>query len=102
MAAAGGGDLRAESRITPPKIQGGAAEVNTPASFPTLSHNFGKPRSKRRGRDATGAGAAPPRRLRPGAAASPLPGRRVHGAGSFAPSAESAWDFFSAPSADSA
>ena len=32
--------LRAESRITPPKIQGGAAEVNTPASFPTLSHNF--------------------------------------------------------------
>ena len=40
--------LRAESRITPPKIQGGAAEVNTPASFPTLSHNFGKPRSARR------------------------------------------------------
>ena len=37
---AGGGALRAESRITPPKIQGGAAEVNTPASFPTLSHNF--------------------------------------------------------------
>ena len=45
---AGGGALRAESRITPPKIQGGAAEVNTPASFPTLSHNFGKPRSARR------------------------------------------------------
>ena len=45
----GGGALRAESRITPTKIQGGAAEVNTPASFPTLSHNFGKPRSKRRG-----------------------------------------------------
>ena len=40
--------LRAESRITPPKIQGGAAEVKTPASFPTLSHNFGKPRSARR------------------------------------------------------
>ena len=40
--------LRAESRITPPKIQGGAAEVNTPATFPTLSHNFGKPRSARR------------------------------------------------------
>ena len=59
---AGGGALRAEPRITPSKIQGGAAEVNTPASFPTISHNFGKPRSKRRGRDATGAGAAPPRR----------------------------------------
>ena len=82
--------LRAESRITPPKIQDGAAEVNTPASFPTLSHNFGKTRSKRRGRDATGAGAAPPRRLRPGVAASPLAGKRVHGADSFAPSADSA------------
>ena len=32
-----------------------------------------------------------PRRLRPGVAASPLAGKRVHGAGSFAPSAESAW-----------
>ena len=34
--------------------------------------------------------AVPPRRLRPGVAASPLAGRRVHGAGSSAPSADSA------------
>ena len=33
----------------------------------------------------------PPRRLRPGVAASPLAGKRVHGAGTFAPSADSAW-----------
>ena len=36
-------------------------------------------------------GGGPPRRLRPGVAASPLADKRVHGAGSFAPSAESAW-----------
>ena len=35
-------------------------------------------------------GEVPPRRLRPGVAASPLAGKRVHGAGSFALSAESA------------
>ena len=34
----------------------------------------------------------PPRRLRPGVAASPLAGKRVHGAGSFAPSADFAWE----------
>ena len=55
--------LRAESRITPPKIQGGAAEVKTPASFPTLSHNFGKPRSARRGRDWNGRGKPRPFRF---------------------------------------
>ena len=36
-------------------------------------------------------GGVPPRRLRPGVAAAPLAGKRVHGAGSFAPSADSAW-----------
>ena len=36
-------------------------------------------------------GGVPPRRLRPGVAASPLAGKRVHGAGSFAPSAGAAW-----------
>ena len=66
-AAAGGGALRAESRITPPKIQGGAAEVKTPASFPILSHNFGKPRSARRIRAAR-AGLERPRQAAPAAA----------------------------------
>ena len=104
-AAAGGGALRAESRITPPKIQGGAAEVKTPASFPILSHNFGKPRprgaSAPRGRDWNGRGK--PRRLRPGVAASPLAGKSFHGAGSFAPSADSAWgSAFSAWGSDAA
>ena len=41
----------------------------------------------------------PPRRLRPGVAASPLAGKRVHGAGSFAPSPDSAWRAVSALSA---
>ena len=47
-------------------------------------------------------GGVPPRRLRPGVAASPLAGKRVHGAGSFAPSAESAWGAGAALSAGSA